>query len=115
MKKGSSAEGVPDHQRRPTCTEVVVEDGRIAVLRPGPRLSLAPRVLSRGPVVRVALVPVQACPLNGDHDRIRLHVGAGCTLVLVPIAAHDRSRCPASRASTSTRPSKAHCSSTSRR
>jgi len=44
-------------------------------------------VLSRGPVVRVALVPVQAGPLNGDHDRIRLHVGAGCTLVLVPIAA----------------------------
>jgi len=38
-------------------------------------------------VVRVALVPVQAGPLNGDHDRIRLHVGAGCTLVLVPIAA----------------------------
>jgi urease accessory protein len=44
-------------------------------------------VLSRGPVTRVALVPVQAGPLNGDHDRIRLHVGAGCTLVLVPIAA----------------------------
>ena len=38
-------------------------------------------------MVRVALVPVQAGPLNGDHDRIRLHVGAGCTLVLVPIAA----------------------------
>jgi urease accessory protein len=44
-------------------------------------------VLSRRPVVRVALVPIQAGPLNGDHDRIRLHVGAGCTLVLVPIAA----------------------------
>jgi urease accessory protein len=44
-------------------------------------------VLSRGPVTRVALVPVQAGPLNGDHDRVRLHVGAGCTLVLVPIAA----------------------------
>jgi urease accessory protein len=44
-------------------------------------------VLSRGPITRVALVPVQAGPLNGDHDRIRLHVGAGCTVVLVPIAA----------------------------
>jgi urease accessory protein len=32
-------------------------------------------------------VPVQAGPLNGDHDEVRLHVGAGCTLVLVPIAA----------------------------
>ena len=68
-----------------TCTEVVVADGRVAVLRPGPRL--APRVLSRGAVTRVALVPVQAGPLDGDHDEIRLHVGAGCTLVLVPIAA----------------------------
>jgi urease accessory protein len=38
-------------------------------------------------VTRVALVPVQAGPLDGDHDEIRLHVGAGCTLVLVPIAA----------------------------
>jgi urease accessory protein len=44
-------------------------------------------VLAQGPVVRVALVPVQAGPLDGDHDEIRLHVGAGCTLVLVPIAA----------------------------
>jgi urease accessory protein len=44
-------------------------------------------VLSRGPVVRAALVPTQAGPLAGDHDRVRLHVGAGATLVLVPIAA----------------------------
>src|SRR3954451_10634647 len=77
--------GRPIITTTPACTEVVVEDGRVAVLRPGPRL--APRVLSRGLVVRVALVPVQAGPLNGDHDRVRLHVGAGCTLVLVPIAA----------------------------
>jgi urease accessory protein len=30
---------------------------------------------------------VQAGPLDGDHDRITLHVGAGTTLVLVPVAA----------------------------
>ena len=44
-------------------------------------------MLSRGPVVRAALVPTQAGPLAGDHDRVRLHVGPGATLVLVPIAA----------------------------
>jgi urease accessory protein len=38
-------------------------------------------------VVRVALVPVQAGPLGGDHDRVRLHVGAGARLEIVPIAA----------------------------
>jgi urease accessory protein len=37
--------------------------------------------------VRAALVPVQAGPLDGDHDRIRLHVGPGATLEMVPIAA----------------------------
>jgi urease accessory protein len=48
---------------------------------------LAPRILSRGAVVRAAMVPVQAGPLDGDHDRVRLHVGAGAILELVPIAA----------------------------
>jgi urease accessory protein len=38
-------------------------------------------------VTRAALVPTQAGPLDGDHDRVRLHVGPGATLVLVPIAA----------------------------
>jgi urease accessory protein len=37
--------------------------------------------------VRAALVPTQAGPLGGDHDRVRVHVGAGATLVIVPIAA----------------------------
>jgi urease accessory protein len=64
---------------------VAVEAGGVRGLRPGPRI--APRVLGRGPVVRAALVPVQAGPLDGDHDLVRLHVGAGATLVMVPIAA----------------------------
>lgn len=37
--------------------------------------------------MRAALVPVQAGPLGGDHDVVRLHVGRGATLELVPIAA----------------------------
>jgi urease accessory protein len=44
-------------------------------------------VLSRGGVARVALVPLQAGPLAGDVDRVRLRVGAGATLVTVPVAA----------------------------
>jgi urease accessory protein len=64
---------------------VAVERGRVTGLRRSARLS--PRILSRGPVVRAALVPTQAGPLDGDHDRIELHVGANTTLVLVPIAA----------------------------
>jgi urease accessory protein len=70
-----------------TGTEAVVEIARGGVrgLRAGARL--APRVLSRGRVVRVALVPLQAGPLAGDVDRLRLHVGAGETLVTVPVAA----------------------------
>lgn len=70
-----------------TCTEAVVavERGRVAGLRRSARL--APRVLSQGEVVRVALVPTQAGPLGGDHDRVRLHVGPGTTLEIVPITA----------------------------
>jgi len=45
------------------------------------------RVLSAGPRFRAALVPIQAGPLAGDHDVVRLHVGAGVTLELVPVAA----------------------------
>jgi urease accessory protein len=51
-------------------------------LRRGTRL--APRVIGPG---RVAIVPTQAGPLDGDHDIVRLYVGAGATLVTVPIAA----------------------------
>jgi urease accessory protein len=70
-----------------TITEalIAVERGAIAGLRPSARLS--PRILQRGATVRAALVPIQAGPLGGDHDRIRLHVGAGATLHMVPIAA----------------------------
>jgi urease accessory protein len=32
-------------------------------------------------------VPVQAGPLGGDHDRVRLYVGPGARLEIVPIAA----------------------------
>ena len=32
-------------------------------------------------------MPVQAGPLGGDHDRVRLHVGRGARLEMVPIAA----------------------------
>jgi urease accessory protein len=64
---------------------VAVERDRIAGLRPSARLS--PRILARGPAVRAALVRIQAGPLDGDHDRVRLHVGRDATLVLVPIAA----------------------------
>jgi urease accessory protein len=38
-------------------------------------------------VVRAALVPVQAGPLDGDHDRVELRVGRGVRLQMVPIAA----------------------------
>jgi urease accessory protein len=69
----------------PTEAIVAVEHGRVTGLRRSARLS--PQILSRGPVVRVALVPTQAGPLDGDHDRVRLHVGAETTLVMVPIAA----------------------------
>jgi urease accessory protein len=68
----------------PTSTEafVAVDRHRVTGLRRGARL--APHVLAPG---RVALVPTQAGPLDGDHDVVRLHVGAGATLVMVPIAA----------------------------
>jgi urease accessory protein len=64
---------------------VAVERDRIAGLRPSARIS--PRILTRGPVVCAALVPIQAGPLDGDHDRLVLHVGRDATLILVPIAA----------------------------
>jgi urease accessory protein len=48
---------------------------------------VAPRILARGEVVRAALVPVQAGPLGGDHDRVELRVGRGVRLEMVPIAA----------------------------
>jgi urease accessory protein len=38
-------------------------------------------------VVHAAFVPTQAGPLAGDHDRVRIVVGAGATLIVEPVAA----------------------------
>ena len=55
-------------------------------LRRGERL--APRVLNVGPqAVQACVVPTQAGPLAGDHDRVRIVVGPGATLVVRPVAA----------------------------
>jgi urease accessory protein len=64
---------------------LVVERAGVAELRRGPRIAI--RVLSAGPHFRAALVPTQAGPLAGDHDVVRLRVGEGATLELVPVAA----------------------------
>jgi urease accessory protein len=61
---------------------VGVDRRGVTGLRNGARL--APRMVARG---AVAFVPTQAGPLDGDHDRVRMHVAAGATLVTVPIAA----------------------------
>ena len=68
--------------RTTTDAFVAIDRNGVAGLRRGARL--APRVIGPG---RVAIVPTQAGPLDGDHDVVRLHVGAGATLVTVPIAA----------------------------
>lgn len=55
-------------------------------LRRGERL--APRVLDVGRgAVHACVLPTQAGPLAGDHDRLRIVVGAGATLVVRPVAA----------------------------
>lgn len=55
-------------------------------LRRGERL--APRVLSVGDgAVLACVLPTQAGPLAGDHDRVRIVVGAGAVLVVRPVAA----------------------------
>jgi urease accessory protein len=61
---------------------LAVDGGGVRELRRGPRVT--PRVLGPG---RAALVPLQAGPLAGDHDAVRLHVGAGATLSVEPVAA----------------------------
>jgi urease accessory protein len=64
----------------------IAGDGSVRELRRGARVAI--RVLSRdGAVTRAALVPIQAGPLAGDHDVVRLRVGAGATLALEPVAA----------------------------
>ena len=58
----------------------------VAGLRRGERL--APRVLSAGfGAAQACVLPTQAGPLAGDHDRVRIVVGADATLVVRPIAA----------------------------
>ena len=58
----------------------------IGGLRRGERL--APRVLDVGQgAVHACVLPTQAGPLAGDHDRLRIVVGAGATLVVRPVAA----------------------------
>ena len=55
-------------------------------LRRGERL--APRVLEAGlDAVQACVLPTQAGPLSGDHDRARIVVGADATLVVRPVAA----------------------------
>jgi len=66
-------------------TTIDVAGGRVVGLRRGPRVAI--RVLEHGVVTRAAVVPVQAGPLAGDHDVVRLRVGASQTLILEPIAA----------------------------
>ena len=61
---------------------LAVDRGGVTELRRGPRV--APRVLGPG---RAALVPLQAGPLAGDRDAVRLRVGAGAALAVEPIAA----------------------------
>jgi urease accessory protein len=65
--------------------ELAVGPGVVLGLRGGARI--APRVLATGAVVRAALVPTQAGPLAGDHDRVRLRVAAGAALAIAPVAA----------------------------
>jgi urease accessory protein len=45
---------------------------------------VAPRVLAPG---RAAFGPLQAGPLAGDHDVVRIRIGAGARLAIQPIAA----------------------------
>ncbi|MGI8593222.1 MAG: urease accessory protein UreD [Solirubrobacteraceae bacterium] len=55
-------------------------------LRRGQRL--APRILDAGGgAVHACLLPTQAGPLAGDHDRVRIEVGADATLVVSTITA----------------------------
>ncbi|MDX6705658.1 MAG: urease accessory protein [Solirubrobacteraceae bacterium] len=63
------------------------EDGHVVErLRRGARL--APRVLELGHgAVQACVLPTQAGPLAGDHDRVRIVVGSRATLVVRPIAA----------------------------
>ena len=45
-------------------------------------------MLEVGPgAVQACVLPTQAGPLAGDHDRLRIVVGAGATLVMRPVAA----------------------------
>ena len=60
---------LPTTTTRTHATEIAVQRGRVAgaaAAAPGSRRGCS----RRGPVVRAALVPTQAGPLDGDHDRV---------------------------------------------
>jgi len=68
------------------CVQRTARGNVVERLRRGERL--APRVLDAGPgAVHACLLPTQAGPLSGDHDRARIVVGADATLVVVTITA----------------------------
>ena len=68
------------------CVERTARGHVVQRLRRGERL--APRVLDAGhDAVQACVLPTQAGPLSGDHDRVRIVVGAHATLVVRPIAA----------------------------
>lgn len=68
------------------CVQRTARGHVVQRLRRGERL--APRVLDAGRgAVQACVLPTQAGPLSGDHDRVRIVVGAHATLVVRPIAA----------------------------
>lgn len=68
------------------CVQRTARGHVVERLRRGERL--APRVLDAGAdVVQACVLPTQAGPLSGDHDRVRIVVGAHATLVVRSIAA----------------------------
>ena len=68
------------------CVQRTARGHVVERLRRGERL--APRVLHAGAgAVQACVLPTQAGPLSGDHDRVRIVVGAHATLVVRSITA----------------------------
>ena len=68
------------------CVQRAARGHVVERLRRGERL--APRVLHAGAgAVQACVLPTQAGPLSGDHDRVRIVVGADATLVVRSITA----------------------------
>ena len=87
MAESATFQGLAaQHDEELLCVELTALGHMATRLRRGARL--APRVLAAdGTGVRACLVPTQAGPLAGDHDRVRIGVGAGATLIVRPIGA----------------------------